>query len=817
MPSSPRSPVPPDGRPDSGRDADAPGRKLGLALSGGGFRASLYHLGVLRRLAELDLLRRVEVVSTVSGGSIVGALYALLVKRELERSERLGRRDYLELVDELTRRTKEGIRSNPRARLLLDPVAVARALATSRGLARRMARLYERHFFAPVADELEGVEAPDGRVALSDLRVRPGGRPLEGGIESHNRARLREIRRGEPAAVVPQLVVNATSLNSGERFRFTAVEVGDRHLGHVRRDESGELLDRKRLLEDRVDGLTWPGGTPAAVTLDGLLRKLRSPYGDVPAVEIRGSASARRTAELARWWREGEHDRVPPGWEELGGRLAHLPGCLARAEMGLLREAKLAAWHLRVGRTGDGSGRAREGGVGAGTTGGRSPREHWTRLHASLEEIDPRLHRRAVARWETSGTDRAGRRTRGRLLLDFVLETYWIRSAERVSRRLEDDWRRLTLGQAVAASAAFPPVFAPMRLPGIWDGDHLPRLTLTDGGVFDNMGIVALLEEECDCIVASDAGARFRRRGEGPTNRLTGAARSLGVLRKAVAGSQRQRMRERRRISRSLEELLSAPPRSEPVERGLRQALARRRLSGLAYFHIGSPRERPEARAGPSSREAAATGDAGSGAPHPAPHMGLDTDLLAGVRTDLDAFGEVEAAALIDRGYETADQYVRSFLRDTLGSAAWKAEDRRPSLPEPLPSRKRVHRVLRAGSARFLRPLRLLRLERPGAFRTAAGATGLTLAAAGALAAARAGWSLQGAVEVAADALLWVAVAAVALLVAAGALGVAAGILGLVSGRVHRRMTRVGATSGRPSPSAQDPRREDSSGAGREG
>ena len=37
--------------------------KIGLALSGGGFRASLYHIGVLARLAELDLLRLVEYLS----------------------------------------------------------------------------------------------------------------------------------------------------------------------------------------------------------------------------------------------------------------------------------------------------------------------------------------------------------------------------------------------------------------------------------------------------------------------------------------------------------------------------------------------------------------------------------------------------------------------------------------------------------------------------------------------------------------------------------------------------------------------------------
>ena len=47
--------------------------KVGLALSGGGFRASLYHLGVLARLAEADLLRHVSAISTVSGGSMVRA------------------------------------------------------------------------------------------------------------------------------------------------------------------------------------------------------------------------------------------------------------------------------------------------------------------------------------------------------------------------------------------------------------------------------------------------------------------------------------------------------------------------------------------------------------------------------------------------------------------------------------------------------------------------------------------------------------------------------------------------------------------------
>jgi predicted acylesterase/phospholipase RssA len=48
---------------------------IGLALSGGGFRAAAFHLGVLRRLRELGVLGQIRVMSTVSGGSIVGALW----------------------------------------------------------------------------------------------------------------------------------------------------------------------------------------------------------------------------------------------------------------------------------------------------------------------------------------------------------------------------------------------------------------------------------------------------------------------------------------------------------------------------------------------------------------------------------------------------------------------------------------------------------------------------------------------------------------------------------------------------------------------
>jgi NTE family protein len=49
--------------------------KIGLALSGGGSRAIAFHLGCLRALNQLRLLDRISVLSTVSGGSVIGAYF----------------------------------------------------------------------------------------------------------------------------------------------------------------------------------------------------------------------------------------------------------------------------------------------------------------------------------------------------------------------------------------------------------------------------------------------------------------------------------------------------------------------------------------------------------------------------------------------------------------------------------------------------------------------------------------------------------------------------------------------------------------------
>jgi NTE family protein len=52
-------------------------KQIGIALSGGGYRAAIYHLGTFKKLHSLGVLPVVDKLSTISGGSITGAAYCL--------------------------------------------------------------------------------------------------------------------------------------------------------------------------------------------------------------------------------------------------------------------------------------------------------------------------------------------------------------------------------------------------------------------------------------------------------------------------------------------------------------------------------------------------------------------------------------------------------------------------------------------------------------------------------------------------------------------------------------------------------------------
>src|SRR5208337_4186385 len=58
-------------------DPARPSPGIALCLSGGGYRAMLFHLGTLWRLNELQYLPRLDRISSVSGGSITSGVLAM--------------------------------------------------------------------------------------------------------------------------------------------------------------------------------------------------------------------------------------------------------------------------------------------------------------------------------------------------------------------------------------------------------------------------------------------------------------------------------------------------------------------------------------------------------------------------------------------------------------------------------------------------------------------------------------------------------------------------------------------------------------------
>ena len=89
-----------------------------LWLSGGGYRAALFHLGALTRLNELGLLGQIDTVGAVAGGSIMAALLASRVDWPLHGAYR----DWPERVAEPMRAIA---RRNARARAFLRKPLVA--------------------------------------------------------------------------------------------------------------------------------------------------------------------------------------------------------------------------------------------------------------------------------------------------------------------------------------------------------------------------------------------------------------------------------------------------------------------------------------------------------------------------------------------------------------------------------------------------------------------------------------------------------------------------------------------------------------------
>ncbi|HEX5937530.1 MAG TPA: patatin-like phospholipase family protein [Actinomycetota bacterium] len=218
---------------------DAP-RKLGLALSGGGFRTALFHIGTLLRMAELGVLKHVAVISTVSGGSIVGAVFYLRLLELLRRiGGTVGDEDLVVLVEEIARTFPAGVSENVRVRTLTSYPRIVQMAQPDYSRSDRVAELYDRSFFTGIA------EGAAERVTMIELGER-----------------LRGIEDGSPdEGRMPELLVNATSLTTGRAWRLSADDDGGGSIGRAGRRHRSRHPASARALR----GLTSP--RPADVHL----------------------------------------------------------------------------------------------------------------------------------------------------------------------------------------------------------------------------------------------------------------------------------------------------------------------------------------------------------------------------------------------------------------------------------------------------------------------------------------------------------------------------------------------------------------------
>lgn len=194
--------------------------KVGLALSGGGFRASLYHIGVLAKLAEFDMLRRVEVLSCVSGGSIIGAHYYLAVRQLLQTKsdKEIIRQDYIDLIDKIGKDFLDGVQRNIRTRAAANYWSNLKMMWLAHySRTDRAGELFERELFSKVTDGEE-----DEKRWLNHLFIHP--------INQNGQKNIRfnpkqdNWRRNSK---VPILILNATTLNTGHNWQFTASWMGE--------------------------------------------------------------------------------------------------------------------------------------------------------------------------------------------------------------------------------------------------------------------------------------------------------------------------------------------------------------------------------------------------------------------------------------------------------------------------------------------------------------------------------------------------------------------------------------------------------------
>ena len=191
-----------------------PDHRIGLALSGGGFRAVAFHLGVLRALHDRGVLDHVEVLSTVSGGSLIGAMWAYS-----DDDFTTFDRNVTDLLrSRLNWRIVGSLLASKRAPQVLASViasAAGSAIAMVRTASLRIGQLFAGHPRTMSVEPLPR-QGMNRTSAVQDVFSRIVG---EGSI-------------GEPKRDL-HVILNACDLRSGSAFRFGSVESGCSRYGRL--------------------------------------------------------------------------------------------------------------------------------------------------------------------------------------------------------------------------------------------------------------------------------------------------------------------------------------------------------------------------------------------------------------------------------------------------------------------------------------------------------------------------------------------------------------------------------------------------------
>jgi NTE family protein len=194
---------------------------IALCLSGGGYRAALFHLGATRRLNELGVLSQVDTFASVSGGSIFASLIAAYAVRHPEAWAEPGRplpRYDEEVAEPMYELAGRDIRTRSVLRRLLpwnwtkrdvQIDALAEALAEGPTGRARLAELPASPRFVFCASEMQFRQQWTFDSGSGELGSEPSGHASFGG--SWTIARAAAASSCLPGAFAPMVVTDRLS------------------------------------------------------------------------------------------------------------------------------------------------------------------------------------------------------------------------------------------------------------------------------------------------------------------------------------------------------------------------------------------------------------------------------------------------------------------------------------------------------------------------------------------------------------------------------------------------------------------------------